>query len=280
MFSIEQSSAKWQNIYIFAYIQSVGRSRMRQSPRSASLPAFPSASGHLGDSVTMSMVQGGFDTANDLSSLSPGGTLYNESKPSKTYPFIMLYRINTQFLEVSKNYLQRLWISIYGKKSSWRANHGSQQNAGECGKEHECPWRGFMDFTCIFQAYIWYIIATCSLISLSPLYLVSQSKRVSGFLSSVNSPVQWEKRWEYEAVWTTSTFSRGDKTGKLQEWRSALSLLLVVPAGITVETDRSPVPRTCRALASHNSTRDRNSSDGKKLHYLYWPIPKEHMQST
>lgn len=167
---------------------------MRQSPWSASSPTFPTVSGHLGGPVTMFMVQGGLDTANGLSSISPGGTLYNQSKLSKTFPCIMLYGINTRFLEVSKKPLQRLRISISGKKSSWRANHCSQQNAGECGREHEGPCWGLMDFTCIFQAYLYiYFIATCSLIHLSPLHL-SVFKRVSGFLSSVNPPVQWEKR--------------------------------------------------------------------------------------
>lgn len=56
----------------------------------------------------MFMVQGGFDTVNDLSSVSPGGTLYNQSKPSKTFPCIMLYGINARFLEVYKKDLQRL----------------------------------------------------------------------------------------------------------------------------------------------------------------------------
>lgn len=53
-----------------------------------------------------------------------------------------------------------------------------------------------------------------------------------------------------------------------------MSLLQVVPAGTTAGTDRSLVPRTCGALASHNSTRDINSSDAKNLITYIGPSPK------
>lgn len=80
-FSVAQSPAQRLNVYNFIYIQSI-RKKQNQAKPSFSGPFPPSASpatllttGHLEASVTMFMVQGGFDTVNNLSSISTDSTL-------------------------------------------------------------------------------------------------------------------------------------------------------------------------------------------------------------
>lgn len=110
-------------------------------------PLSPPATGRLEGSVTMFTAKGGFDTVNDLSSISADSTLNNQCQPSKTFTRIVLHGTNTKFLGTSekgfaKTLNQHVWEEKPLESQAWlTANYGNAR------KERESSHWGFMACT-------------------------------------------------------------------------------------------------------------------------------------
>lgn len=140
---------------------------MRQSPWSASLPTFPSASAHLRGSVTMSMVQGGFDTADvlvahctinpSLAKHIPVSCCAESTLTSLQFPKRICKSLNQHIWE-EKLLESQSWLTAKSRRV-WKGAWLSLQGIN-----------GFYMYISSIFKYI-YVIATCSQLYLSPLYL-------------------------------------------------------------------------------------------------------------